>query len=153
MFFLLKAYAKDKEQSLLITTVLRNGILTQASKRIFVVDDENDICQALKIILEKYGFRADCFEDPSKALENFKPDYYDLLILDIKMPDIDGFELYNQFKTKDPKIKALFLTALDSLETYNNQKGKVYPKKGERYFFKKPIDNKELLEAVYSMTN
>ena len=121
--------------------------------RILVVDDERDVGLTLKIILDKYGFFVDSFTDPETALRKFKPDWYDLIILDIKMPNINGFELYNRFKSKDPKINTLFLTALSNVEPYNTQDSKVYPKKGERHFLKKPISNNELLEQVHMLTN
>jgi len=51
------------------------------------------------------GFVVDTFNEPKEALSNFKPNYYDLIILDIKMPNMDGFELYREMKEKDPNIK------------------------------------------------
>ena len=65
-------------------------------KRIMVVDDEHDLTLFYQMCLEYYGFKVEIYTDPKKALSNFKPDYYDLIILDIKMPNIDGFELYKE---------------------------------------------------------
>jgi len=127
--------------------------MTETKKRILIVDDEPDVGLTLKIVLEKYGFTADCFTDPLIALKNFKPDLYDLIILDIKMPKISGFELYSKFKSNDTKIKALFLTALRELDDYDNLKNNVFPKMGERHFIQEPISNNELLEHVYSIMN
>jgi two-component system response regulator ChvI len=127
--------------------------MTETKKRILIVDDEPDVGLTLKIVLEKYGFTADCFTDPLTALKSFKPDLYDLIILDIKMPKISGFELYSKFKSNDTKIKALFLTALRELDDYDNLKNNVFPKMGERHFIQKPISNNELLEHVYSIMN
>jgi DNA-binding response OmpR family regulator len=127
--------------------------MARLKKRILIVDDERDVCRTLEAILEKYGFDVDCFTDPSTALKDFKPDFYDLIILDIKMPEINGFELYNQFKSKDSKIKTLFLTALSTVEAYITQPDNVFPKMGERHFVTKPVSNRDLLEQVYSMTN
>jgi DNA-binding response OmpR family regulator len=92
----------------------------------------------LKLVLENHGFVVDCFTGPVMALNNFRSGLYDLLILDIKMPEINGFELYNQFKLKDAKIKTLFLTALSSSSAYDEQRSRVYPKMGERRFLQKP---------------
>ena len=61
-------------------------------KKRILVDDEPDIGVTLKIVLEKYEFAVGTFCDPAIALENFKPDLYDLSIIDIKMPQISGFE-------------------------------------------------------------
>ena len=84
------------------------------SKRVLLVDDEPDLNLTLKITLEENGFKVDSFTDPLSALENFKEEVagmYELLILDIKMPEMDGFELYRQIKKIDDKVKVCFLTA------------------------------------------
>jgi CheY-like chemotaxis protein len=127
--------------------------MAQVNKRILIVDDEKDVGRTFKMILENYGFDIDFFTDPAMALETFKPNLYDLTILDIKMPEINGFELYDKLKSRDPKIKTLFISALSYLKAYNTHSGKVYPLKGERHFIKKPVGNKELLEQVYSMVS
>jgi two-component system response regulator ChvI len=127
--------------------------MSDIKKRILVVDDEPDIGLTLKIILERYGFTVDSFAVPKTALENFKPGLYDLIILDIKMPKISGFELYGKFKSKDANFKALFLTALRELDDYDNLKKNVFPKMGERHFIQKPVSEKDLLEQVYSILN
>jgi len=127
--------------------------MSQAKKRILIVDDEKDVGDTLKVILENYGFDIDCFTDPAMALEQFKPSLYDLTILDIKMPESNGFNLYDQLKSRDSNIKTLFITALDSVESYNTQNSKVYPLSGQRHFMMKPVYRKKLLEQVYSMIN
>jgi DNA-binding response OmpR family regulator len=66
------------------------------------------------------GFSIDVFNDPLLALKSFKPNLYDLVILNVMMPKMDGLELYNQLKIVDPRIKACFLTA--SSETYSEEK-------------------------------
>lgn len=127
--------------------------MSDIKKRILVVDDEPDIGLTLKIILERYGFTVDSFADPETALRNFKPRLYDLIILDIKMPEISGFELYGKFKSNDANFKALFLTALKELDDYDDLKKNVFPKMGERHFIQKPVSEKDLLEQVYSILN
>ena len=72
------------------------------------VDNEPDITTMLKMALERAGFSIDVFNDPLLALENFKPKMYDLVILDVMMPKMDGLELYNQLKSVDPSIKPVF---------------------------------------------
>jgi DNA-binding response OmpR family regulator len=86
--------------------------MAQVKKRILIVDDEKDAGRTLKMMLENYGFDIDCFTDPALALEKFKPNLYDLIILDIRMPETNGFELYDQLKSRDSNIKTLFITAL-----------------------------------------
>ena len=122
-------------------------------KRILVVDDESDIGVTLKVILEKYEFVVDTFSDSVIALNNFKPNFYDLLIIDIKMPQISGFELYTRMKSIHTKVKVLFLTALRELDEYDDFREKVSPKLGERHFIQKPISNIKLLDQVYSILN
>jgi DNA-binding response OmpR family regulator len=77
------------------------------------VDDEADITFTLKKELEQSGFSVDVFNDPIEALSNFKPDYYDLILLDIGMPQMNGFELYQEIKKKDKDVKTCFVTAYD----------------------------------------
>jgi DNA-binding response OmpR family regulator len=72
----------------------------QGQKRILEVVDEPHITRLWSLALEYYGFKVDIFNDSEMALSNFKRDYYDLVILDIKMPNMDGFELYDELKKK-----------------------------------------------------
>ena len=102
----------------------------------------------LKVVLEGIGFKVDTFVDPILALENFKSSRYDLLILDVKMPVMNGFQLYAQMKKIDLNIKALFLTALTDLQEYDAFKKEVFPKEGQRHFIQKPIENEEIIERV-----
>ena len=125
--------------------------MAQVNKRILIVDDEKDVGTTLKMILENYGFDIDCFTDPAMAMEKFKANLYDLIILDIKMAEINGFELYDKLKSRDPEIKTLFITALNSVEPYNTRNSKVYPLSGVRHFMKKPVSSEDLLGQVYSM--
>ena len=125
--------------------------MAQVNKRILIVDDEKDVGRTFKMILENYGFEIDFFTDPAMALETFKPNLYHLIILDIRMAEINGFELYDKLKSRDPKIKTLFITALNSVEPYNTRNSKVYPLSGVRHFIKKPVSSEDLLGQVYSM--
>ena len=118
------------------------------NKRILVVDDEPDITLMLKKVLEENGFRVDSFNEPSSVLRDFRPGVYDLLILDIKMPSINGFELYLKLREKDQHFKVCFLTALSELRDYEAYRKEVFPKWGERYFVAKPIENDELIRRV-----
>ncbi|CAN5224579.1 hypothetical protein BH18THE2_BH18THE2_28850 [soil metagenome] len=83
----------------------------RSEKRILIVDDEPDITSLLRVALEGAGFSVDTFNDPSIAVQHFQPDSYDLVLLDIIMPKIDGFELYKQIKKVDLLVKVCFLTA------------------------------------------
>ena len=127
--------------------------MAQLKKRILIVDDEKDAGRTLKLILENYGFDIDCFTEPALALEKFKPNLYDLIILDIRMPKTNGFELYDQLNSRDSNIKTLFITALSSVEPYNTQNRKVFPLRGKRHFVMKPVSSEELLQQVYELMN
>ena len=96
------------------------------TKRILLVDDEADIIFTMKDILEEEGFKVDTFNDPTIALESYRSNFYDLVILDIKMPKMDGFELYIKIKDKDPKAKICFLTAIATFnEEFRNARSEV----------------------------
>ena len=108
-------------------------------------------CLTLKVVLEGNGFKVDTFVDPTLVLQNFKSSRYDLLILDVKMPVMNGFQLYAQMKKIDLNITALFLTALIELQEYDAFKREVFPKKGERQFIQKPIENEEMLVRINTL--
>jgi two-component system, OmpR family, response regulator ChvI len=127
---------------------MANSQIRNSAPRIMVVDDEDDIILELRVVLEGNGFKVDSFNDALLALENFKADLYDLLILDIKMPKMNGFELYKQIKKVDNKVKTMFLTALTELQEYEEFRKEVSPKLGERYFVPKPIENEDLIKRV-----
>jgi DNA-binding response OmpR family regulator len=80
-------------------------------RRILVVDNEPDITLTLQLGLEVGGFDVDAFTDPDLALKSFKPNFYDLVLIDIMMPNMDGFELYERLKKVEPDVKVCFLTA------------------------------------------
>ena len=77
-------------------------------KRIAVVDDKRDITNVLKKGLENHGFAVNTFNDPQAALASFQPMYYDLMIIDIRMPRINGFNLYRQLKKRDTGVRSAF---------------------------------------------
>jgi two-component system response regulator ChvI len=124
------------------------AIKNNDKQRILLVDDESDITTALKMYLELQGFHVDAFTDPVNALAQFKAGFYQLLILDIKMPEMNGFELYTEIKKKDETVKVFFLTALSEMHDYDAFKKEVFPKEGERYFIAKPIENEEILKRI-----
>jgi DNA-binding response OmpR family regulator len=118
----------------------------QGQKRILAVDDEPDLTMICSLALQYHGFKVDTFNDPQEALSNFKQGYYDLVILDIKMPKMDGFELYEKIKEKDDKVKICFLTASELY--YEEFRKKEYSALDKNLFLKKPIDNDDLLKEV-----
>ena len=122
-----------------------------AKRRLLIVDDEPDITLTLRTILEQNGFEVVSFNNPLLALQSFKPRYYHLVILDIRMPDMNGFELYKHIRRKDNRVKVCFLTAVSEFIEYEQYKKETYPKMGERYFIAKPLSNDELIRRVNEM--
>ena len=121
-------------------------------KKIFLVDNEIDITYALENALENYGFAVDTFNDPILALDNYQTNFYDLVILDIKMPKMDGFELYIKIREKDPKVKICFLTASELFyEEFRNARLKLGEKVGEEYFIQKPIKTEDLIKKINTL--
>ena len=115
-------------------------------KRIMVVDDEPDLTLFYRMSLEYHGFEVETFNDPRNALSNFKTDYYDLIILDIKMPGMDGFELYTEIRKRDKKVKVCFLTASELY--YKEFRMKEYSALDKSLFIRKPIGNEEMLKEI-----
>jgi DNA-binding response OmpR family regulator len=116
-------------------------------KRIAVVDDEPDITTVLKRGLEHNGFAADVFNDPQAVLSSFTPGSYDLMIIDIRMPKINGFDLYRELKKRDSNVKVCFLTAF---EIYYEEFRKMFPTIDVRAFIRKPISISNLVSQVNS---
>jgi DNA-binding response OmpR family regulator len=115
-------------------------------KRIMVVDDKPDLTLCYRLSLEYHGFEVETFNDPRKALSNFKPDYYALVVLDIKMPDMDGFELYSEIQRIDSEAKVCFLTASESY--YKEFRKKGYNTLEKDLFIRKPIENEKLVKEI-----
>lgn len=114
-------------------------------KRIAVVDDEPDITTVLKKGLEHHGFAVDAFNDPQAALASFMPGSYDLMIIDIRMPKINGFDLYRELRKKDDGVKVCFLTAF---EIYYEEFKKMFPTIDVRSFIRKPVSISSLVTQV-----
>jgi DNA-binding response OmpR family regulator len=107
-----------------------------------VIDDELDICIMLKVVLEQNGFIVNYYSKPILALDEFKANFYDLVILDIQMSDINGMQLYREIRKKDKKVKICFLTGSESIFNIAYKFTSVYT------FITKPVENKELIKIV-----
>jgi CheY-like chemotaxis protein len=118
-------------------------------KKILLVDNEVDITYALTNALENYDFYIESFNDPILVLNSYKSNFYDLVILDIKMPNMDGFELYNKIREKDPQVKICFLTASELFyEEFRKARFLLSEKIGEEYFIQKPIKTDDLVQKI-----
>ena len=119
----------------------------QQQKRILIIDDEQDIANILQLTLERYGFKTDAYTDPVLAYNNFRDGQYDLVILDIKMPGVDGFHLYQKIRRIDGKVKMIFLTASEYYyEQFRKEKG--FKNFEQELFLRKPIGNEDLVQAI-----
>jgi two-component system, OmpR family, response regulator ChvI len=94
-----------------------------------LVEDEPDILYIVKAGLEHRGFEVDCYTDPILALQNFKGGLYQLLVLDIKMPHMDGIELFNRINKEDDEVRVCFFSASELLNTSYKNLVQRYPNK------------------------
>ena len=113
-----------------------------------VIDDELDICIMLKVVLEQNGFIVvNYYSNPIKALDELKSKFYNLIILDIQMPEINGMQLYREIRKRDKKTKICFLTGSETLFHIAHKFASVYT------FITKPVENKELIKIVNDVLN
>lgn len=122
-------------------------------RRIMIVDDEQDVTFLFKIILESaypdpnFSFKVDSFNDSLIALENYREGLYDLIIIDIVMPKMDGFKLFKELRKKDKNVKVMFLTAGEMY--YEEYRRLVYPAVSIDEIIRKPISNNELVRIIH----
>src|SRR6476620_6645743 len=83
------------------------------NNRILIVDDEVDITTVYTLGLQDNGFKVDAFNDPLQVLSDFKSGSYNLVLIDYKMPNMNGLELYREIRKIDAKVKICFVTAFD----------------------------------------
>ena len=97
------------------------------------------------MVLSENGFVVDSYENPMLALENFNARSYDLIILDVRMPELNGFALYREIKKLDKKVKVCFITAG---EVYYGVYSDIFSSVPANYFIRKPIENEELMKRI-----
>ncbi len=122
------------------------------NKRIILVDDEQDILFTYKAFLQDYNYEVTSFTDPSIALNYIRDhsDFNDLLvILDIRMKNLNGFQLHQQIKAIDPTIKVLFITALDILDELLS----IVPGVSKEQIMRKPVDKKIFTNTIKKLIN
>jgi CheY-like chemotaxis protein len=139
------------------STILRStGSSSFLKKRVLVVDDEVDITTIFKVALEKINLQVDVYNDPLLALTDYKAGMYDLLLFDIRMPGMNGFELYSKIKdieeeekkVKNGKPRVCFITAY---EEFRSEFKETFPIVEEvDCFLRKPIPMPDLVKAVKS---
>jgi DNA-binding response OmpR family regulator len=122
------------------------GQSSQKKRRILLVDDEPDICRVYQIVLEDAGYECISYTDSVKALQEFRANYYDLLLLDIKMPVLNGFELCKKIREIDKPVHIIFITASEAY--YEKFRGQHFPELSKINYIQKPIGNEELVQMV-----
>src|SRR5574339_113966 len=114
--------------------------MMSSNKKILLVDDDKDIALSFNLALQHNDFLVDVFTNPIEALAKFKPGFYKMALIDLRMPEMGGIELFNKIREIDKKIKICFLTAYD----WDNQQIKDLSK----HFIKKPISIDGLVKIV-----
>jgi CheY-like chemotaxis protein len=115
-------------------------------KRVLVVDDEPDTCIVYQIVLQDAGYESISYTDSVKALKEYRPFYYDLILLDIKMPVLNGFELCKKIREIDKPVHIIFITASEAY--YEKFRGQRFPELGKINYIQKPVGNDELVRLV-----
>ena len=114
-------------------------------KRILIIDDDKDINNLFKLLLEHDGYKVDAFTDPIDALYSFRKDVYDLVLLDLKMPKMNGMVLYQKLKNIDPTLLFCFITAnKEYIEHLKKNNPDI-----EKFVIYKPIHLSELRDKVH----
>ena len=122
------------------------------NKRIIIIDDDEDVLFTYRIFLKDYDYNIACFTDPTLTLNYIKdlPNFNDLLIiLDIRMKNLNGFQLHQQIKAIDPTIKILFITGLDILDELLS----IVPGISKNHIMRKPVDRKLFTNTIKNMLN
>ncbi len=131
------------------------------NNRILLVDDEVDITTVFTLALADNGFEVDAFNDPIQALSGFRSGSYDLALIDYKMPNMNGFELYREIRKIDERVKVCFITAF---EVYHEELKKKFQSNLDtspqykqeidvKCFIQKPIDIDELVKRIKEELN
>jgi DNA-binding NtrC family response regulator len=126
-----------------------NSVYSAKRRKILLVDDDADVVSTFQMILEMNGFEVEAYTSPISALSNFKPNEFGLLILDIRMPVMNGFELFKRIKSIESNVEACFITAY---EDYREEFKESFPMLDEaKYFIRKPKAIEDLVNHVSTL--
>ena len=120
---------------------------SNSSYNILLIDDDADILFTFSAVIEGEGYHLKSFNNPHEALSHFSqvdPYYYDLVIMDIRMPGMNGIQLYSKLKVMNPEIKVLFLSALDAVEELLS----IFPDIKVSEIIRKPIEPRSLISKA-----
>ena len=142
---------EKEKQGKLMEQLTQQQEKAKSNDKILIIDDEPDIAFTYKSILNEEGYNVDAFTDPLQALRHFSqldPLYYKLILLDIRMPEMNGFQIYYKFKAMNPNIKILFVTALDVI---GDELASMLPGfSSERDLIKKPLNSDQYINKIKS---
>jgi DNA-binding response OmpR family regulator len=112
---------------------------------ILLIDDDRDVCRIMRHGLERYGFNVTTFDDPQEALLQFEAKRYDKIVLDVRMPGIEGFHLAKKIWLMDPEAKIYFFSAFDM---YESEAKVLFKDLKTSFFIKKPIAPTDLARCI-----
>jgi DNA-binding response OmpR family regulator len=117
------------------------------SKAILIVDDDPNMTSVFSLGLQDEGFEVYAYNDPLEVLSKFRPNFYDLLLVDINMPKMNGIDLSRQILELDSNVKICFITAGEAnIEVLRE----LYPTRDIGCFIKKPVTINHLVRRVKS---
>ena len=117
--------------------------------RVLIVDDEPSIAKTVKFILDAEGFETQIVFNGEECLAKLEKESFDLILLDIMMPKMNGWEVFEELQKKKPKVKVAFLTVI----RYSNAVKEKLEKEGLADFITKPFDNEDLVTRVRQITS
>lgn len=120
-----------------------NGTGLKVEKNILIVEDDKTVLRTFKNILESEGYIVETAETGKEALEKSKARYYNLALLDIRLPDMNGTELLTKLHKDTPRMMKIIITGYPSLENAVEAVNK-----GADAYIIKPVDSKKLLKVV-----
>jgi CheY-like chemotaxis protein len=126
-------------------------VCNEGMKRILIIDDEEKSYLSLRTVLENNGLKVDSSNNPHEALKNFSSGLYDLVLVDIIMPEMNGFELYRRLRIIDNKVKVFFLAS--GRVNYAMVREELSPESDSNYIIRKPIENEDLIELLNIIVN
>ena len=133
--------ADKQKESVNITTVKEKRL----PKVVLIVDDDPDMTSVFSLGLQDEGFEVYTYNDPLEVLSQFRPNFYDLLLVDINMPKMNGIDLSRRLLELDSNVKICFITAGDANVEVLRE---LYPTRDIGCFIKKPVTIDELVRRV-----
>lgn len=117
-------------------------------RRILVIDNDSDICTVYEMVLQDEGYDCNSYTDSVKALQEFKAGYYDLVLLDVKMPGLSGFDVCKKIREFDKDVKIFFVTGSSSRAFFEKISQDQDPPLKDIDYIQKPIANHELVSVI-----